>query len=108
MPHPCHSGRGMEQPTGGTFTGVPSIEVDDATMAKLRYEADRRGISVERMTKAIVQFGFDEVDANIATMSTVERPDPSPEFVAQAREHGRKLFAQLRELDAAGWPPGVR
>ena len=56
----------MERPTGGTFAGVPSIEVDDVTMEKLRYEADRRGISVERMTKAIVVTGFADVDERIA------------------------------------------
>lgn len=37
-----------------------------------------------------------------------QRPDPSPEFVARAVDHGQKLFAELRELEAAGWPAGVR
>jgi len=87
---------------------VPSIEVDDATMEKLQYEADRRGITVEMMTKVVVQFAIDEATAQVAAMSTVERPDPSPEFVARAMEHGRKLMADLHELERAGWPPGTR
>jgi len=67
---------------------VPSIEVDEATMQKLQYEADRRGITVEMMTKVFVQFAIDEANARVAAMSTVECPDPSPEFVARAMEHG--------------------
>ena len=108
MPHPCHSGRGMEQPTGGTFTGVPSIEVDDVTMEKLRYEADRRGISVERMTKAIVVTGFADVDERIAAAASRDRSEPSPEFVERARQRAREHFAELRVLHEAGWPSGVR
>jgi hypothetical protein len=87
---------------------MPSIEVSDATMAKVRYEADRRGITVEMMTKVFVQFAINEANAQIAAMSTVERPDPSPEFVALAMEHGQKLMADLHELERAGWPPGTR
>jgi len=87
---------------------VPSIEVDDATMEKVRYEANRRGITVEMMTKVFVQFAIDEANEQTAAMSTVERPDPSPEFVARAMEHGRKLMADLHELERAGWPPATR
>ena len=68
-------------------------------MEKLRHEADRRGITVEVMTKVFVQFAIDEANAEVAAMSTVERPDPSPEFVACALEHGRKLMADLHELE---------
>jgi hypothetical protein len=87
---------------------VPSIEVDEATMEELRNEADRRSISVEMMTKVFVQFAIDEANAQTAAMSTVERLDPSPEFVARAPEHGRKLMADLHELERAGWPAGTR
>lgn len=81
---------------------MPSIEVDDDTMARLGYEADRRGMTVERMAKVAVQFAFDEADSKLAELSAVERPDPSPEFVARAMEHGRKLMEDLRELERAG------
>ena len=84
---------------------VPSIEVDEATFDKLRYEAERRAISIERMTKAIVFTGFADVDERIAAAASRELPAPSPEFVERATEHGRKHFAELRELQAAGWPP---
>lgn len=85
---------------------MPSIEVDDATFEKLRYEARRRAISIERMTKVIVFTGFADVDERIAAAASREHMEPSPEFVERARDNARKLFAELRELEAAGWPPG--
>lgn len=54
---------------------------------------------------AAVRFAVDEVEAKVAAVSAVERPEPSPEFVARAMEHGRKLMADLRDLERAGWPP---
>lgn len=48
---------------------------------------------------------IDEANAEIAAMSPVEGPDPPPEFVARAMEHGRKLMADLHELERGGWPP---
>jgi hypothetical protein len=83
---------------------VPSIEVDEATTALLEREAERRGITVARMTMAAVRFAVDEVEAKVAALSAVERPEPSPEFVVRAMEHGRKLIADLRDLERAGWP----
>ena len=95
----------LTAPEGRYRRSMPSIEVDDVTMARLRYEADRRGMTVERMAKVAVQYAFDEAGAKVAELPAVERPDPSPEFVARAMGHGRKLMEDLRELERAGWPP---